>query len=203
MNIFKRIIAYFTKQEIVLWSVSALCIMVSFVIFDRANVMTLIASLIGVTSLIFTAKGNPIGQFLMVVFSIFYGIISYNYAYYGEMVTYLGMTMPMAVFALIAWLRHPFKGNKAQVTVNHIGRKETVFMFVLAGAVTAAFYFILRALAYATNDIVLIIMWILACMDDIKYISVIVCFVAFLFNDLYGFISWRKMAKAQHSDTVS
>ena len=26
-----------------------------------------------------------------------YGIISYAFAYYGEMITYLGMTMPMAV----------------------------------------------------------------------------------------------------------
>lgn len=33
----------------------------------------------------------------MVLFSLLYGIISYAFAYYGEMITYLGMTMPMAV----------------------------------------------------------------------------------------------------------
>jgi nicotinamide riboside transporter PnuC len=49
------------------------------------------------------------------------------------------------------------------------------------------------ALAYAANDIVLIILWVLASRADLKYISVVVCFGAFLANDIYGFISWRKM----------
>jgi len=88
---------YFTKGERVLWSASAGLILLSFCIFDRENYLTLGASLIGVTSLIFNAKGNPFGQFLMVVFSLLYGIISWSFAYYGEMITYLGMTMPPAV----------------------------------------------------------------------------------------------------------
>ena len=190
--------------------------------------MTLVASLIGVTSLIFNAKGNPVGQLLMVIFSLLYGIISYTFSYYGEMVTYLGMTMPMAVFALIAWLRNPYNGNRAEVKVNRISKRETAFMWMLAAVVTIVFYFILAyfhtaniipstlsvttsfvavyltfrrdpyfAIAYASNDIVLIVLWILASMEDARYISVVVCFVAFLVNDIYGFVNWRKMEKRQ------
>lgn len=70
----------------------------SFAVFDRENYLTLTASVIGATSLIFNAKGNPFGQVLMIVFSILYGIISYSCSYYGEMITYLGMTAPMALF---------------------------------------------------------------------------------------------------------
>ena len=103
----KKTVSYFSKTELVLWSLSALFIVTSFCIFDRESYLTLIASLIGVTSLIFNAKGNPIGQALMVVFSFLYGIISYTFAYYGEMITYLGMTMPMAVISLISWLKNP------------------------------------------------------------------------------------------------
>lgn len=55
------------------------------------------------------------------------------------------------------------------------------------------------ALAYASNDIVLIILWILASIYDTKYISVVVCFVAFLVNDIYGFVNWCKMKKRQNS----
>lgn len=40
-------------------------IIISFCVFDRINYMTLCASLIGVTSLIFNAKGNPFGQLLI------------------------------------------------------------------------------------------------------------------------------------------
>ena len=215
---------YFTKEERILWAASVLLIILSFCLFDRTNYTTLCASIIGVTSLIFSAKGNPFGQFLMVIFSLLYGIISYTFAYYGEMVTYLGMTMPMAIFALISWLKNPYNGNKAEVKVNDIGKREHVYMWIGTFAVTLLFYFILEhfgtaniipstlsvttsflavyltfrrspyfAVAYAANDIILIVLWILASMTDIRYISVVVCFAAFFVNDIYGFISWRKM----------
>ena len=224
----KKLFAYFSKMELILWSVSVIFIIVSFCIFDRESYLTLIASLIGVTSLIFNAKGNPIGQALMIVFSLFYGIVSYTFAYYGEMITYLGMTMPMAAFALIAWLKNPYKGNKAEVKVNSIGKAEQLLMWLLTVGVTVVFYFILDyfktsniipstlsvttsflavyltfrrcpsfALAYAANDIVLIVLWVLASLADIRYISVVVCFVAFLFNDIYGYISWQRMKRRQ------
>ncbi len=220
---------YFSRTEIVLWCSSVVLIVLSFCLFDRENYLTLAASLIGVTSLIFNAKGNPAGQLLMVVFSLLYGIISFTFAYYGEMITYLGMTMPMAVVALIAWLKNPYKGNRAEVKVNVIGRTETVWMWVLTAAVTVVFYFILAyfetanllpstlsvttsflavyltfrrspgfALAYAANDIVLIVLWVMASLCDTRYISVVVCFAAFFINDIYGYISWRKMKIRQN-----
>ena len=229
----RKLKGFFSKDEMVLWSSSVMVIIVSFFVFDRTNYMTLCASLIGVTSLIFNAKGNPFGQLLMIVFSLLYGIISYTFSYYGEMITYLGMTMPMAVFALISWLKNPYNGNKAEVKVNCIGKRENVCMWIGAVAVTCIFYFILEyfdtaniipstlsvttsflavyltfrrspyfALAYAANDIVLIILWIWASMYDARYISVVVCFIAFLLNDIYGFISWRKMKIRQQENLL-
>ncbi len=225
---FKKITQYFTKTEMILWSSSVTSIVLSFCLFDQESVLTLVASLVGVTSLIFNAKGNPFGQFLMIVFSVLYGIISFRFAYYGEMITYLGMTMPMAVFALVSWLRNPYKGNRAEVAVNTISRREQVWMWGATLAITVLFYFILKyfetanlllstlsvttsflavyltfrrspyfALAYAANDMVLISLWSLASLYEIRYISVVVCFGAFFINDIYGYISWRKMEVRQ------
>ena len=53
------------------------------------------------------------------------------------------------------------------------------------------------ALAYAANDVVLIVLWTLAAVENISYLSVIICFVMFLVNDLYGFVSWKRMEKRQ------
>ena len=141
----KSVVAYFSKSEIILWCASVILIAASFIIFDRENLITLTASLIGVTSLIFNAKGNPFGQFLMIIFSILYGIISFKCAYYGEMITYLGMTAPMAVFSLISWLRNPYNGNRSEVKVNSIKVKESIFMLLLTMIVTLMFYYILEA----------------------------------------------------------
>jgi len=225
---FKKKSGYFSKPEIVLWCSSVFVVLLSFFVFDRGNYFILAASLIGVTSLIFNAKGNPFGQFLMVIFSLLYGMISFTFAYYGEMLTYLGMTMPMAVFALISWLRNPYNSNKAEVKVNSISRIEMVLMLMMTAGITVLFYFILKyfntanvlpstisvttsflavyltfrrspyfALAYASNDIVLIILWILASLHDIRYVSVTVCFVVFFVNDIYGYLNWQKMKKRQ------
>ena len=224
----KKLTSYFTKGELTLWGSSVGLILVSFSLFDRVNFMTLAASLIGTTSLIFNAKGNPIGQALMVVFSLLYGVISYSFSYFGEMITYLGMTGPMALFALIAWLRNPYQGNRAEVAVNRLKKRELVLMYALTVLVTVGFYFILDyfhtanmipstlsvttsfiavyltfrrspyfALAYAANDVVLILLWTMAALEDISYLSVIICFVMFLVNDLYGFVSWKRMEKRQ------
>lgn len=118
-------------------------IIVSFCVFDRENYVTLAASLIGVTSLIFNAKGNPFGRLLMILFSVLYGLISLSFAYYGEMITYLGMSMPMSVFALITWRRNPYQGNRTEVEVNTVDPKEIVPMLLITVAVTVLFYFIL------------------------------------------------------------
>ncbi len=233
MKSVKQLVGSFSKGELLLWCSSAAIIIVSFCLFDRKNFLTLAASLIGVTSLIFNAKGNPFGQFLMIVFSLLYGIISFTFSYYGEMLTYLTMTMPMAFFALVSWLRNPYNGNKAEVKVNSLGKKEIVFMVILTAAVTVVFYFILKALntanivpstisvttsfaavyltfrrspffalGYAANDVVLIVLWVLASMADARYISVVVCFSAFLVNDIYGFLNWQKIKKRQRENSI-
>ena len=224
----KSALNYFSAGELILWCSSIFLIVASFSVFDRTNYTTLTASVIGATSLIFTAKGNPIGQLFMVIFSIMYGIISYTFSYYGEMVTYLGMTAPMTVFSLVSWLRNPFSGNHAEVKVNSIKKHEIVFMLALTAIVTAVFFFVLDffqtaniipstlsvatsflavylifrrsayyALAYAANDIVLIVLWALATVSDISYLSVAICFVMFLANDIYGFVNWLKMQRRQ------
>lgn len=41
-------------------------------------------------------------------------IIAPSFAYYGEMITYLGIIMPMAAFSLAAWLRHPHEGRRSR-----------------------------------------------------------------------------------------
>lgn len=228
MSKIKRFFKYFTLTETIIWFSSVTAIVVSFFLFGGKNILTLVASIIGATSLIFNAKGNSIGQALMIVFSVIYGIISWGFAYYGEVATYLGMTMPMAIVALICWLKNPYAKGKSEVKVNSIKAREILFMFVLSAVITFGFYFILEyfdtanimpstisvttsfiavyltfrrspyfALAYAANDVVLIILWGMASKSDISYLSVVICFSIFLINDFYGFVRWQKMKRRQ------
>lgn len=214
------------KHEIGLWIVSLLAIIMSFIIFKNKDYLSLLVSLIGVTSLIFLAKGDFIGQILMIIFSLIYGYISIHAKYYGEAITYLGMTLPIAILSLVVWIKNPY--SKHEVKVSEMNISKYLLLFLLNIIVTVIFYFILKALnnnnlivstisistsfiaaslqafrnrfyaiAYSLNDVVLIILWTLASVENNNYISLIVCFVMFFINDIYGFINWTIMKNRQ------
>lgn len=228
----KSIINYFTKTEIILLCSSLSVIIISFLIFDREKYFTLIASIVGIFALLLCAKGNPLGQCLIIAFSTMYGIISFSCRYYGEVITYAMMTGPMAVLSLVSWLKNPYKKGESEVRTERLNKKDLVLLFVLTPLVSIALFFVLKyfgtenltistisvstsfvavfltykrskffTLAYAVNDVVLITLWTLATIKSISYLSVVICFSAFLANDIYGFISWRRMEKRQEEHT--
>ncbi|MBR7181219.1 MAG: nicotinamide mononucleotide transporter [Clostridia bacterium] len=167
------------------------------------------------------------GPVIGVAFAVCYGIISFFLSYYGEMITYLGMTAPMSLASIITWLRNPSKEEDV-VKVSRMTKKQVGLMALFATLVTVAFFFILRALgndelipstisittsfvavyfsmmrspfyalAYACNDIVLIVLWVAATLKNISYFPMVLCFVIFLLFDLYGFYNWKKLQKSQ------
>ena len=225
MRIFESI-KNLTKGELFLWISSLVIIFVSFFIFQNTNYVNLITSLIGVTSLIFLAKGDAIGQVLMIIFSLVYGYISIAFKYYGEAITYIGMTLPISILSLYIWLKNPF--SKHEVKVEDVSIKKIIYLLIISIVVTFIFYYILKALdtkniiistfsittsfiaaslqairsryyaiAYALNDIVLIILWSIALKEDLGYMSLVICFIIFFINDIYGFINWTRIKNKQ------
>ena len=225
----KKLLTYFSLFEWLLWGVSVCVIIFSFFFSQDRYILTLIASLLGVTALIFLAKGNVVGQFLTVAFSLLYAIVSIRFRYWGEMVTYVFMSLPAAVFSCVSWLKHPSKESKHEVEVGSMTGKKWLFTSLLSVVVTVLFYFILRyfdtpnlwlstlsvstsffaasllflrsryyAIAYALNDIVLIGLWIFASIQSLSYLPMVVCFLAFLCNDLYAFLNWKRIQIRQN-----
>lgn len=228
MNI-KKSIQNLSKVQIIIWFVSVVAILLSFLLAGSKDYMTVVASMVGATALIFLAKGDALGQLLSIVFAILYAIVSFQCRYYGEMITYVGMTLPSAAVALISWLRNPYA--ECEVKISKVSLRKWILLFVSAFAVTAMMGVILwyfdtanlvfsiisvttsyvasmltifrspyYAVAYSCNDIILIILWILMTMDNIGYLPMIICFVVFLVNDLYGFVNWQAMKKRQGLD---
>lgn len=212
-----------TKREWSIWLGSIIIVLISNLATKDFDLLTLVAALTGVTSLIFAAKGNVWGQVLMILFSILYGIISFRFRYWGEMMTYLGMTLPMAVWSTITWIENPSENNGNEVQIQSLSKKHIVALCISGIIVTAVFYYILKsfntpniifstisiitsfiaasltmlrssyyAVWYAANDVVLIILWVIASLKDPAYIPVVVNFSIFFMNDMYGFMSWKQ-----------
>jgi len=191
------------------------------------SALSAFASVLGATALIFVAKGDVYGQVFTVLFGMLYGVVSYQFRYYGEVITYVGMSAPAAFVTLIAWLKHPYKDTD-EVRVSHLTGRKLLIVILSSAAVSVAFYFILGALgnanllvstvsvftsfsacmlllmrlpyyaiAYAANDVVLIVLWVMASLENLRYLPMVLCFVMFLINDLYGFYNWKRMRKSQ------
>ncbi len=225
------IVPELSVAEKILWAASAVCVTVLFCLVPQKNPLTLIATLVGITSLLFTAKGHVSGQFIQLVFCVLYALVSLGFKYYGEAITYMGMTFPSDLFAAIVWLKNPSKKGKTEVRMAHLTPKKSAVAILASTAAAFIFYFILKklntanleistvsvftsmmasvltimrvpyyALAYAANDIVLIIMWIMASLENPVYVPMIFNFAVFLVNDLYGFFSWKKLRRLQEEN---
>lgn len=210
-----------------LWILSVAVVVGSFVLAPEYDWLNLTTSLIGVTALIFLAKGMLLGQLLSIVFSVLYGVVAFFFEYWGEVITYMCMTLPMSVVALVQWARNPYKDG-GEVAIAKVRAGQIAVMALLAAVVSTIFYFILRALStpnlivstisittsfvavyltalrspyyaigYSLNDVVLIVLWIMATIKESSYAPMIACFVMFLANDLYGFVNWQRMKKRQ------
>ena len=209
-----------------LLGISIVLIIISYLASGTQSGLSLIASLTGALCLIFLAKGDVFGELLAIIFSVLYALVSYQYRYWGEMITYLGMSLPIAVVSLITWLKNQYA--ECEVKVRQAKKRDFVILSAAAVVVTLIFFYILRyfdtpnlfwstvsiytsfmasslavirskfyAVWYSLNDIVLIILWVLASMENIKFLPMIMCFIVFLANDIYGFVQWSKMQKRQ------
>jgi nicotinamide mononucleotide transporter PnuC len=218
----------FKPLDYIVWFSSLAIILVSSLVAKEKNALSIITSLIGASSLIFVAKGHPIGQFIIIIFATLYGIKSLTFHYYGEFITYVFMSLPVALLTAISWLKHPFEKGQGEVKVENLNAKKWLTLVFSTIVVTTIFYFVLKALStpnlivstisiatsfsacmmllfrspyyavfYGVNDIVLIVLWSMACKQDITYLPLVVCFCVFLLNDTYGFISWLLMKKHQ------
>lgn len=215
-----------TKKECILWIGSLILLVGTEVLAGNIDTLTTVAAFIGITSLIFAAQGNVWSPVLMVVFCILYGIISYEFRYWGELITYVFMSLPMAVWSIYTWMKNSNKGGR--VKIRQMTGKLFFVLCIITIAVTVVFYVILKllhtpnlifstisvstsflaasftllrssyyALGYAANDLVLIVLWLLASMQDLGYLPVAMNFFIFFVNDMYGFICWKKREKKE------
>ena len=223
----KKLIFVLDRRTVTVWLISMAILVLGFLLSGK-DYLNLVTSLIGVTALVYLSKGQPFGQIITIIFSLAYGIVSYRFRYYGELITYVFMSLPSASVATYLWLKYPHKKGESEVKINKMTPKKSLIILVFAPLITLIFYFILKALdtpnllistlsittsfvasmftffrskyyaiAYAVNDVVLIVLWVLATITNITYLPMVICFVVFLLNDLLAFANWSKLELKQ------
>lgn len=108
---------------------------------------TIIDSLYTITYLttaILISKGKVESYFIGIISVFFYGIVSYNQGYYGELLITIFLTFPMMIIGIISWLKHQDKDEDV-VIISSLSKKEIVFAFSSQLILFWVYYFLLKA----------------------------------------------------------
>lgn len=132
-----------TKFEKILLFTSIILITLVSIIF-RSEILTTICSIIGIITALLLAKGKNLGQIVGLLSVILYSIVSFKSRYYGEVIIYLCVMLPMYIIGIISWLKHQNKETNS-VEVNNIKIKEWTIVSVVSIIFFIGIYFLLKA----------------------------------------------------------
>lgn len=150
MKILKNIIKYFTPFEWFLWLGGLAVIFIGFIFGGDVGMMavlSLLSACFGISCVIFNAKGNVLGQVLSIIFALIYAVLAYFNHYYGEMIIYLALMLPIHVASIVSWIRNPNKNAEhTEVQINTLTAKEYIILAAALPFIVCGFYFLLYAL---------------------------------------------------------
>lgn len=116
---------------------------ISSIIFNGTVIDTLYTSLYLITALLMS-KGKVECYFVGFVSVFFYGIVSYNQGYYGELIITAFLTFPIMIIGIISWLRHQDK-EEDTVIISSLSKKEITIALLSQLVLFGIYYFILKA----------------------------------------------------------
>lgn len=143
---FKKVFGTWNAFELCLLFFSILLVSVVFFAGKKKDAWSYCSSISGIVCVLFTAKGNPLAQYISIAFAALYSITAYFSKYYGEMLIYLFLMIPIHFCCIISWLKNRKSPNAAEVKVNSLSKTEYLVMGFFDILVTIAFYFLLKAL---------------------------------------------------------
>lgn len=225
----KKIFKDWNLFEISFLTLSLFIILICYLLNHDKNMLSLIVSLLGIFTVICGAKGLIIAPFINIIYNVLYIFISFSQNFYGEVLIYIFLMIPLNIITIISWLKNRSNENKNIVKVNKISKKEYSILIIVTIGILFSFYLLLKslntsaliistfsladsliasyllfrrssnyAIAFIINDIILILLWLTTLTNGkIIHLPIVITFMIFLINDIYGLIIWKKREKLQ------
>lgn len=139
--------------ELIFMFVASIIATIPFLIFKEKNILSLICSIVGIVSMILISKGFVYAPILGVIYDALYIAVSWSQNYFGEVIIFAVIMIPMELFSVFTWLKNKNKQDQDLVQTNKLHKKEIFILIALSIAITISFYFVLRALN--TNELII------------------------------------------------
>lgn len=158
-------------------------------IIFKADLLTTACSIIGINTALLLAKGKNLGQLLGILITLLYSILSFKNKYYGEVLIYVFLMLPMFVVGTFSWIKHQNKKTNS-VEINNIKAKEWIIVSIIFIGVFIGIYYVLKA--FNTNELIVSTASVLASLFAV-YLQVRrskYSFSFYIVNDIILFILW-------------
>ncbi len=187
--IIKKIFSDVKWWEVVFVAISLIVIITLSVVY-HSHVFYIISSTFGIIGVLFLSKVNVVGIMICIVQLIFYSIISYLNAFYGEIINNLCVTLPMYIVNLVVWLKNLFN-KSGQVKINSaITYKEIVLAIFVVLILSVGMFFLLD---YFNTNMILASTFSFACNTlAIYFLSrrSSINFVFYIFSNIANLVMW-------------
>ncbi len=143
-NLWNKLFKDWSMLELILLFGGIVITFLMAIIF-KSDLLTPIASIIGIITALLLAKGKVIGQFFGLAVVVLYSIVSFKQAYYGEVIIYVAIMLPLYIFGIISWLKNR-NHEKKVIIVNEIKWKEWLILSLVTISLFIGFHFMLKTL---------------------------------------------------------
>lgn len=121
-------------------------------LYFKSDLLTISCSIVGIVTALLLAKGKNLGQIFGLLITILYSIVSFKNKYYGEVLIYAVLMLPMYIIGIITWINH--KNEKTNsVDINNIKKKEWLIVTFIFIGVFVGIYYLLKT--FNTNELYL------------------------------------------------
>ena len=125
----------------------------------KSDLLTVSCSIVGIITALLLAKGKNLGQVFGLLITVLYSIVSFKNKYYGEVLIYSLLMLPMYVIGVFTWINH--KNEKTNsVEINSIKKKEWMIVSCIFTIVFVGIYYLLKA--FNTSELIVSTISVLA-----------------------------------------
>ena len=138
----KKLFKDWTKFEIFLL-LSSIAIIIFLGVFCKSTILTIICSITGILCALMQAKGKIMSQFIGLVLVVLYSILSFENKYYGEVLIYIFIMLPLFVSGIISWIKNVDKETNI-VNENELLKKEWIILTTISIILFIGLYYLLK-----------------------------------------------------------
>lgn len=138
----KKIFKDWTKFEILLLVISIISVGVTGILCN-SSILTQLCSITGILCAITQAKGKVISQFIGLVIVVLYSILSFQNKFYGEVIIYIFIMLPLFISGIISWIKN-LNTETNTVNENTLHKKEWIILTIVSIVLFVILYYLLK-----------------------------------------------------------